>query len=112
MKLFVYGTLKYGYCNHHWLGDAARLGEGTVFGLRLHKGPGFPYAYKVNDYTQHTHGELYEIDTLDNTDRLEGYPNHYTRSEVEVDSVIGKVKAWVYHSPVLPRGDVIPSGIW
>lgn len=115
MFLFVYGTLKQGFHNHHVLGDNAKyISEGVVFGLRLHEGPGFPYAFKTNDYTNTTIGEVYEIDDVSfaRCDRLEGYPRHYTRSMVEVITSAGKVNAWVYHKPTPPDYPVIMSGIW
>ena len=113
MLLFVYGTLKEGESNHHWLNGAKKVCDGVVFGLRLHQGPGFPYAFKVNDYTAVTHGEVYKIEDLRQCDILEGYPNHYNRSKVEVKVSSGvSTIAWVYHKPTVPRGDVIESGVW
>lgn len=113
MLLFVYGSLKKGKSNHRWLGDAKKVCDGVVFGLRLHQGPGFPYAFKVNDHTCTTYGEVYDMPNLDRCDILEGYPDHYTRSQVEVtDDNGGALTAWVYHKPTKPHGDIIESGVW
>ena len=96
VKLFVYGTLKKGHRNHPVLGPEARfIGIGTVFGMTMHKGPGFPYAvFKDKSFIR---GEVYSLPDLDNCDRLEGYPHHYQRWEVLVYLDDNSVEsAWVY----------------
>ncbi|MCT0207543.1 gamma-glutamylcyclotransferase [Synechococcus sp. CS-1332] len=42
--VFVYGTLKRGHGNHHWLAEAPFHGEGTEGGLVLHDLGPFPMA--------------------------------------------------------------------
>lgn len=95
VKLFVYGTLKNGRSNHRVLEGADFISTGVVYGMILHKGPGFPYA--TNCPGKLVHGELYELDDLDRCDRLEGYPNHYNRKLVPVETNEGTIEAWMYY---------------
>lgn len=108
--VLVYGTLKRGYANHHWLAGAPFLGEGVMVGLALHDLGPFPMAVPSpnNDLLR---GELYRVDrpTLAALDRLEGTPRLYRRW---LHSLQGGGEAWVYlgrarqvrHSPQLSDG--------
>jgi gamma-glutamylcyclotransferase (GGCT)/AIG2-like uncharacterized protein YtfP len=99
VKLFVYGTLKKGYRNHHVLGtDAVFIGNGAVLDMTMHQGPGFPYAVPKAD--AQIRGELYELPDLIACDRLEGYPHHYLRSQYHVwlNDGSAPLNAWVYHA--------------
>lgn len=120
--LFVYGTLKRGYGNHHYLGDDAIFyGKAKVTNVCLYHGPGFPYAFLTDDGAI-AKGELYQIDdaALARCDSLEGYPYHYDRKKVLVvlnentidDPFIWTEEAWIYVSPNQPRGSKIESGEW
>lgn len=92
MKIFVYGTLKYGYGNWSYYLDDEHvefLGDASVDGFGL-KDSGFPVAYELTD--GRVEGHLFEFDettpegknTLNGLDRLEGVPRMYQRREVEV----------------------------
>lgn len=99
VKLFVYGTLKRGHRNHPVLGEDARfLGYATVYNMTMHKGPGFPYA--VFKDGSEIRGEVYELPDLAACDRLEGYPHHYLRTEVECyfDEPDDDRIVWIYHA--------------
>lgn len=108
--VLVYGTLKRGYTNHHWLAGAPFLGEGVMAGLALHDLGPFPMAVPSPN-NDRLHGELYRVDrlTLAGLDRLEGTPRLYERW---LHPLQGGGKAWVYvgrprqvrHSPRLPDG--------
>lgn len=103
--VFVYGTLKKGYRNSSLLKDSTFISEAYVEGISLINTPGYPYA--VNGAPgSFAIGELYEIDqsTMESLDRLEGYPEHYQRKQINVydkprifsdDKPIGK--AWIYY---------------
>ena len=101
VKLFVYGTLKKGHRNHRVLGPEAKfIDVATVYGMTMHKGPGFPYAvFKVDSEIR---GEVYELPDLLACDRLEGYPHHYLRTEVlcwyDDNEYYHTENAWVYHA--------------
>lgn len=100
-KLFVYGTLKKGFTNHHHLKDATFLGKGETRLLypMILKHPAFPYLVNKPNKGLHVKGELYEVNyqTIFAIDELEGYPEHYTRSEIEIVKNEHDIeRAWVY----------------
>jgi len=117
--VFVYGTLKRGEKNHHWLEGASWQGEAELPGVVLHDLGPFPMAVIGADIAL---GEVYAVEAkgLARLDALEGYPRLYGRRVMEL--VDGR-RAWVYlgrphqvrHAPVLPRGvwprrrDLIPT---
>lgn len=116
-KLFVYGTLKKGYHNHHVLGNNAKfIGEATVNRVRLYGGPGFPYAIYTGVGSHHITGELYEVPDLVSCDRLEGYPNHYDRLNMPCYEGVFTHMAWIYVAQDVERVQEyyqpIPDGIW
>jgi gamma-glutamylcyclotransferase (GGCT)/AIG2-like uncharacterized protein YtfP len=125
MKLFVYGTLQQGRGNHRLLAEARFIGKARTapeFTLRsAYAGGGFPYLLAGGETA--VFGELYEIDdaTLARCDRLEGYPHHYDRREIELASVDGSgpTKALVYillereaARMTDARNPIIASGSW
>jgi len=87
-KLFVYGTLKRGLSNHHYLAGARYLGEATTFEAYPLVAPKiwYPYLIDAPGEGERVKGELYEIDlpTLKRIDRLEEYPRYYTRRPIQV----------------------------
>ena len=87
-NLFVYGTLKKGFGNHHYLKTATLLGAAKTalpYPMIL-KHKAFPYLINKPKKGLQVKGELYQIDypTLLKIDELEGYPEHYTRCEIDV----------------------------
>ncbi|MEB3333081.1 MAG: gamma-glutamylcyclotransferase family protein [Synechococcaceae cyanobacterium] len=106
--VFVYGTLKAGQPNHHWLTQARPLGEATLPGAVLHDLGPFPMAIRGEGRVL---GELYAVDAdaLMQLDRLEGVPRLYERQQRPLAD--GRL-AWVYlgrtrqvrHSVALPQG--------
>ena len=108
--VLVYGTLKRGHANHHWLAGAPFLGEGVMAGLALHDLGPFPMAVPSSNNNL-LHGELYRVNrsTLAGLDRLEGTPRLYERW---LHPLQGGGEAWVYvgrarqvrHSPRLADG--------
>jgi gamma-glutamylcyclotransferase (GGCT)/AIG2-like uncharacterized protein YtfP len=108
--VLVYGSLKRGFANHHWLAGAQLLGEAAMAGLALHDLGPFPMA--VPDPTAAClHGQLYRVDDtlLSRLDRLEGVPRLYQR---QLWGLVGGGEAWVYvgrpaqvrHSPRIGSG--------
>jgi gamma-glutamylaminecyclotransferase len=93
-KLFVYGTLKRGLSNHHYLAGATYLGRARTKERYPLVAPKRWYPYLINapGEGQRVVGELYEIDaaTLKRIDRLEEYPSYYTRREIEVEDEAGR----------------------
>jgi gamma-glutamylcyclotransferase (GGCT)/AIG2-like uncharacterized protein YtfP len=107
--IFVYGTLRRGFWNHHLLKDSEFIGEGITkekYSLYADEIP-----YVVKEPLTQIKGELYIVDdeTLERLDLLEGHPSFYTRELVDV-IVDNKIyKAWIYFYPA-PEGELIKSG--
>lgn len=114
--VFVYGTLKKGYPNHHLLEDgAAFLGERvTMPEFTMHNIHGAYPAVELHGETA-IHGELYSVtsDVFKDLDHLEGYPEYYNRCKVQLHGM-EKSYAWMYYMEmdVLGQYDVIESGKW
>lgn len=108
--LFVYGTLKKGFSNHHFLKDAEYIGNSALYGARMLNLGAFPGVVDGND-DEKVEGEVYRIDdkTLESIDRLEGTPWLYKRESVEVDDLDDPVFVYIYQGN---QGDVVPDGVW
>lgn len=111
--LFVYGTLKNGFPNHRFLGNARFLGYGkTVEPYALYMDE-HPLVY-ARERVGPVHGEVYKVsdDTLDRVDGVQGHPKHYYREEVEVCLESGEhVTTWIYFFPD-KLGKLIESGVF
>ncbi|MEB3200012.1 MAG: gamma-glutamylcyclotransferase [Synechococcaceae cyanobacterium] len=109
--VFVYGSLKAGEANHHWLAGARSLGRRRLVGAVLHDLGPYPMAL-LQPGGGVIHGELYGVDAkaLARLDQLEDVPAEYLRS---LRPLSDGAMAWVYHgrpaqvlgSPSLPLGD-------
>jgi gamma-glutamylaminecyclotransferase len=101
-KVFVYGTLKRGFGNHHFLAGAKFLGTGTTKEkFAMYSDGGIPFVVK-NEEVCFIHGELYMMDKmcLRNLDRLEGHPRLYKREEIAISLFAGD-------KVVLPKAKVV-----
>jgi len=112
MYTFVYGTLKIGEPNHHWLtdpnnGSATFVGTGVTqnkFPLIIASRYNIPFLVDKEGTGKNVHGEVYEIDEkmLASLDVLEEYPKLYTRKIQPIlltgeSAESGQVKqAWTY----------------
>ena len=90
--VFVYGTLKRGEKNHHWLEGASWQGEAELNGVLLHDLGPFPMAV-IGEGT--AIGEVFAVEVrgFARLDELEGYPRLYDR---QVLSLSDGRQAWVY----------------
>lgn len=111
--VFVYGSLKMGFPNHRVLQRANGRFVGTHVTdpnftmVSLHAFPGVV----LGGETPIT-GEVYEVDTLDPLDSLEGYPSFYTRGLISTPYG----HAWMYtlanrHSNIDQYPKIL-SGVW
>lgn len=112
MKLFVYGTLKRGsHLDYHmvgceFLGTATTSPVFKMFDLGY-----FPALVLADGY--HISGEVYEVDSLDDFDRLEDFPRLYTRGRFDV----GPYTAWIYYASEwlagrIQRNPELTNGVW
>lgn len=114
MKVFVYGTLKRGFCFHHLLeqGGAEYVGAFVTPPKYTMLDLGRYPAVVLNGRTP-IHGEVYEVskDCFKRLDRLEGYPDFYNRTTLHTH--FGK--AWMYHLNNPDTGGrvgIVLSGVW
>ena len=117
--IFVYGTLKKGFRNHHFLDGATFLTDATLTNgwKMLHLG-GFPGMVKSDDPMDEVEGEVYRVsdDMIPALDRLEGVPTLYQRIPVEyyMDDVgTGHAEAYLFQ-PTRPieRYDTFDGPSW
>jgi gamma-glutamylcyclotransferase (GGCT)/AIG2-like uncharacterized protein YtfP len=110
--VFVYGSLKRGFYNHYVLekssakyrGPFKTKAEYTM--LNLGSFPGV-----VQSGSTRITGEVYEVDTLEYLDHLEGYPNFYDR--ILIDTRWGPTYMYVLLESVFYKDhDVVESGKW
>ncbi|MFM7674608.1 MAG: gamma-glutamylcyclotransferase [Synechococcus sp.] len=119
--MFVYGTLRRGRRNHHWLEGSRFLGEAALEQVLLYDLGPFPMAVLLEDLRRAgarlpaellpVRGELFSLegDRLDRLDQLEGTPRLYERRVLPLAD--GR-RAWVYlgrprqvrHSRLLVEG--------
>lgn len=109
-RVFVYGTLRKGQRNHHWLRNATALGTCATFpSFTLVNVGDFPGA--VERGGQRIIGEVYEIGppVLLHLDRLEGYPHFFDRKVISTK--FGSCWIYVYRRAhgLEPR---VMSGDW
>ncbi len=110
MLVFVYGTLKRGDSNHHYLRRARFVGESLspphfqLFDLGAYPGAWMPGEECLQ-------GEVYEVDalTLASLDHLEEVPRVYRRETLQTEYG----EAFVYVLQRMPRGARrCRSGCW
>lgn len=92
--IFVYGSLKKGFSNHHTLGKSVFLGEAITNSKEFTMFDGvFPFVsdgFNDDDYTGSVVGELYQITQegiMSNLERLEGVPVLYVTREIDVTTL-------------------------
>lgn len=120
-KIFVYGTLKGGYGNNHFMGGRQPLGRGYVRGYLFHLG-GVP-ALVLEEKGMNVEGEVYTCtpELIRTLDRLEGYvpgqrENNYGYQRVAI-RIPSYGPCWTYtfgHERVNNGEirDVITNGLW
>jgi len=99
--LFVYGTLKRGFHNHHYLLGANFKTAATTVEKFPMVARGIPYLFNTPGEGTNIIGEIYEItdiNMLRAMDRLEGHPDWYRRSPIKVTDGTTEMEALVYFS--------------
>lgn len=107
--VFVYGTLRQGEANHHYLAESQLLGLfDTQPEYALHDLGPYPGLIAGQ---QSIHGEVYQMDdaTLAQLDTLEDVPVEYRRETIDTPYGL----AWIYIYQDASRLDtLIESGDW
>lgn len=100
MYVFVYGTLKKGYANHHYLADQQFIGPAALPNHLLYAvSKGFPGVCPAPGRNHQVNGELYQVtaECLKHMDRLESNGRMYQRQLLDVTlSNSDTLPAWVY----------------
>ena len=99
VKLFVYGTLKKGFHNHSVLerSNGKFIGKGYTLPIFTMYNLGHYPAVTLLGNTA-IQGEVWEVDDLQHTDWLEGYPKFYDRRVISIQMEEGGlVEASLYY---------------
>jgi gamma-glutamylaminecyclotransferase len=108
--IFVYGTLKRGCSNHHYLAGQTLLGEArTAPGFALFDLGGYPGMVALPGESGSVSGEVWEVDTdcLERLDALEGTAEGLYRREAAalLEPFAGRgVEAYFFLQSVEGRG--------
>jgi gamma-glutamylaminecyclotransferase len=103
--LFLYGTLKRGQKNHHFMADQEFLGEASTMPLyRLYALGWHPGMVLDADGGVEVRGELWAVDDriLAQLDEYEGVPNWFIRQDIAVRDCFETVQAYLYNQNVPP----------
>ncbi len=100
-RVFVYGTLKRGFCRDFALENETFLGPAqTAPKYRMVNLGTYPGLLKVDDGGRSIRGEVWEVSsaTLERLDEIEGTSEgEYAREPIELlDAEFGKVEAYFY----------------
>ncbi len=114
VSLITYGTPMRGEHNHHLIRSAHSITPCTIVGTLYDTGFGFPAFTQDGDTAVQAEFVRIPRSKWDAVDRLEGYPDLYTRKFITAKLADGNVAGgWVYIMNELPpRADVIRSGNW
>lgn len=118
--VFVYGTLRRGESNHHWLSNAEFVGTGVTADRMILVNLGaYPAVVRDSHHASSAfiQGEVYRVTstTFARLDILEDYPKLYGREIVPITLDDGNaLSSWIYF---LAKNNwnpdrVIPSGDW
>jgi gamma-glutamylaminecyclotransferase len=123
LYVFVYGSLKNGFYNHHVLEGAEFITNLTLsrrFGFAMVDVGAYPALVMNDEHKTQILGEVYKINEkiFDRLDGLEGYPEYYSRLLLtgEIEKMLGAdSKCWVYywnHFVESPHTKWVETGEW
>lgn len=101
--LFIYGSLKKGFDNHHIIEKATYISKAMTvdkFAMYKNKKGDYPYLVK-NEHIDNINGEVYKInrkDLLRKIDEFEDSPNYYQREKIKIKTRSGIKTAYTYFS--------------
>jgi gamma-glutamylcyclotransferase (GGCT)/AIG2-like uncharacterized protein YtfP len=103
--LFLYGTLKRGQQNNHFLAAQQFLREATTMPLyRLYAIGWHPGMVLDADHGEEVKGELWAVDdeALAKMDEYEGHPTWFIRRDVAVRDCFEEVQTYMFNQRVPP----------
>src|SRR5258707_693683 len=101
--LFLYGTLKRGHKNHHFLAGQEFLGEAITMPLyRLYGIDWHPGMVLDTEKGLEVKGELWAVDeaALAAMDEYEGVPSWFIRQDIAVRDHFETVQAYLYNQSI------------
>ena len=110
MLVAVYGTLKKGFGNHIIIEHCEYIGSDLLEGFDLYDLGPFPGVY-VGDNKVFV--EIYQVDseyTKRALDRLEGYPDLYTKDVVQTH--FGSATIYIYNQRLRDNDLLLKDGFW
>ena len=119
----VYGTLKENESNY-WLMEesgAKLVDSGTTeANFTMYDGWGYPRVVYHKIGLTPIHVQVFEVNTLQHLDDLEGHPDFFRRREVLINlygtgvDAVDKVTAWMYFHPPIEgqEDDIREDGYW
>ncbi|MEW5824931.1 MAG: gamma-glutamylcyclotransferase family protein [Pseudomonadota bacterium] len=110
-RVFIYGSLKTGQSNRHWMAGSHLLGEHTTAALYRLYDLG-PYPAALPGGTTALKGEVHALDTahLHRLDHLENHPDEYERGLI--DTPWGAAWIYLYRHPLPSQARILPEGCW
>lgn len=110
MLVFVYGTLRAGEANHHWLEGSICLGPHTTKPRYTLLDLG-DYPAAIESGHAAIHGEVYRVtpEIMAKLDLLEDFPLEYTRKHIP--TAYGQAWMYFWNRPRTGQS-VIASGDW
>jgi len=112
--LFVYGTLKSGQKNHHFLRGQIFVGPGlTLARYRLWQPSWYPALNEVPGQGSAVHGEVWSVDddALAAMDEFEGVPDLFVRKEVLIQHHFGDPVYAYFYNGTIPD-DTRSESVW
>jgi len=111
-QVFVYGTLKKGYQNHHHIKDSEFIGSGRTTDKYAMYQKDYPFVVS-DEAVSFIYGEIYSVDDtlLALLDHLEHHPEWYCRELVDIvlDGDARIIQVWLYFNDT-QQGYLIKSG--
>ena len=111
--LFVYGTLKRGLSNHHFLAGQRFVGEAKTQPIyRIHHLGWHPGMVEMGEGGLEVEGEIFEVDeaSLSRMDAFEEVPEHFVRRTVRLQGELEGVDAYFYNRTL--QGNEAVSNRW
>ena len=110
MLVAVYGTLKKGFGNHRIIEHCEYIGSDLLEGFDLYDLGPFP---GVNKGDNKVFVEIYQVEDKDTKialDRLEGYPDLYTKDTVQTH--FGLATIYIYNQQLRDNDLLLKDGFW